>query len=410
LEPRESHETRLAAEAVLGLPAGTLQGAIEPDLAEFLRGVRRNPTPKVPVASNALARMLDGLRVPTLRKWPWPDANPVCASLSHDVDEVRWSWRRRALMAVRHPGTLFEPNRRYWNFARVKDLEAGHSVRSSWFFVAEGRHPQDPPYRVAEVQDAIRDLAASGHEVGLHGSFLSYRDPALLERERRAISAAVGRPVPGVRQHFLNFEAPLTWRIQEAAGFSYDASLGFNETSGFRNGLCHPFRPPGQRILEIPLIIMDGQLFWYEHLAVEEAKENCERIAMDVLRLNGLLTLNWHQHTYDEYSFPGWWDVYEHLLRWLKAHRALFMTCEGIADWWRRREQTTITPAAGTRPGTWVVQSAEPLRGLTLCGAGGAEAGLTTDAPHRVVSFEGRSLLVLDELRPGSPAEVRMTR
>lgn len=403
----ESRETLSVTEAVLGLPPGTLNVPLDADLALLLGGLQRNSNPKIPVASDAMLRALEGVRTPTLRKWPWPEASPFCVNLSHDVDEIRWSWRRRALMGARHPRTLLEPNRRYWNFERVERLEASHGVKSSWFFVAGGGHPRDPPYRIEDVRDAIRDLVRSGHEVGVHGSFLSYKDGALLERERRAISIVAGRPVHGVRQHFLNFEAPLTWRIQESVGFSYDASLGFNETSGFRTGMCHPFRPPGQKILEIPLMIMDGQLFWYEHLSVEDAKGNCERIAMEVLRRNGLLTLNWHQHTYDQYSFPGWWDVYEHMLRWLRDHQALFMTCEEITDWWRRRERVTMTPSEmGSRRGTWIVESGEPLRGLAFGGAGMSTPQFDADVPHRAVSSGGQSLIILDELRPESPAKV----
>lgn len=398
------------AEAVLGLPPGTLQGPMDADLARLLSGVQQNSSPKVPVASDALLRALASVREPTVRKWPWPDAHRFCVNLSHDVDEIRWSWRRRALMGARHPGSLLEPNRRYWNFDRVKSLEASRGVNSTWFFVAEGRHPRDPPYRVEEIHDAIRDLVRSGHEVGVHGSFLSYKDGTLLERERQAISLAAGRPIPGVRQHFLNFEAPLTWEIQESAGFLYDASLGFNEVSGFRSGMCHPYRPPGQKILEIPLILMDGQLFWYEHLSVEGAKQKCERIGEEVIRRNGLLTLNWHQHTYDAYSFPGWWDVYEHMLRWLKDRDALFMTCDEVMDWWRRRERVTVIPKeVGSRRGTWVVESHEPVRGLTLDGVGMADAVFDADVPHRMVAIGGRTLILLDDLLPGSPAKISAT-
>jgi len=166
----------------------------------------------------------------------------------------------------------------------------------------------------------------------------------------------------------------------------------------------------GQTILEIPLILMDGQLFWYEDLSVEEARRNCERIGDEVVRRNGLLTLNWHQHTYDEYSFPGWWGVYEHMLRWLKERRALFMTCEEVTEWWTRRERVTVTPRdVGDRRGTWVVESTEPLRGLTFSGAGMPDPRFEADVPHRTVTSEGRSLLVLDELGPGAPAELRVT-
>lgn len=365
----------------------------------------RNPTPKVPVVADAMVHALRAAG-PVLQVWFWPDARPFCLSLSHDVDEVRWSWRRRLLMGSRHPRTLFEPNDRYWNFDRVRALERRLGVTSSWYFVADGRHPRDPPYRLSDVAGAMRDLEKDGHEVGVHGTYESYRDGAMLRREREAVAGVLGHPVPGVRQHFINFEAPLTWELQEAAGFSYDATLGLNEASGFRTGFCHPYRPSGRAILEQPMILMDGQLFWYEGFTAREATANCEDLARRVIERNGLLTLNWHQHTYDGYSFPGWWDVYERLVPSLLRREPAVMTGEQVWRWWTLRESVClIRTAQEGRRGTYELRAPEPVRGVALRMSNVAQADFTSNVQTRTVERGGERFLVLD-LPPAEPVTV----
>jgi len=400
-------ESAMGCDSILGVPAGTLDEGFEAEFQALISAAQAPPDPKVPSATDRLLSALRTVRSPTLQKWFWPDAKPFCVALSHDVDEIRWSWRRRLLMAARHPSTIFARNDRYWNFERVLNLERRYGVRSSWFFVADGSHPRDPPYHLEDVRDAIRLVMQAGNEVGLHGSFLSYNDSSRMQREREAICRAVGGPVLGVRQHFLNFDPLRTWKIQESAGFAYDSTLAFNEVSGFRTGMCHPYYPPGHSILEIPLVLMDGQLFWYERLGVPEAISNSERLANEVIRRNGLLTLNWHQHTYDEYSFPGWWRVYEHMLRWLSERSALFLPCGEIARWWAQRDGVSVRlQREGDHGRTWTILSAEPVRGLTVRAVGMPAAGFDADVPYHVVSLAGENMLVLEELRPNVPAVV----
>lgn len=394
-------------ESTLGIAAGTMAPAENPELEEMIGALRENPTPKVPVATDAMLRALDAVGHPVLQKWYWPEARSFCVCLSHDVDEVRWSWRRRLLMAGLHPRTVFEPNDHYWNFDRVLELERSFRVKSSWYFVANGKHPRDPPYSLRDVAEVMRNLQEKGQEVGVHGSFLSYRDERMLQMEREVISQVVGRPIPGIRQHFVNFEAPLTWKIQESVGFSYDTTLALNRTSGFRVGLCHPYRPSGYRILELPLILGDWQLFWYERLNVRQAVENCERLAREVADRHGLLTMNWHQQTYDGYSFPGWWDVYEHMLKWLSDRNPVFMTSEQVWRWWAARDAVLIErKEQGERRESWQIMAPKGIQGLTVRMAGLPSANFATDVEHMTVTQEGGNFLILTELQPGEPETV----
>ena len=60
--------------------------------------------------------------------------------------------------------------------------------------------------------------------------------------EREAIQTMTGEPEVGVRMHWLYFneESPV---LLERAGFSYDSTVGYNETVGYRAGTTQVFRP-----------------------------------------------------------------------------------------------------------------------------------------------------------------------
>jgi hypothetical protein len=398
-------------ESILGLPPEVLGSMTTIEERQMMDAVHPNERPKSPVVSQRMIGLLEALPGPVLQKWFWPDAHPFSVCLSHDVDEVRWSWRRRLLMGARHPKTLVQANEEYWNFQRIIQKEAELGLPSSWYFVADGRHPRDPPYRLDEVADEMKRVHTAGNEVGVHGSFLSFNDGPMLLKQRLAVEATLGSRAIGIRQHFINFEAPLTWKLQEAAGFEYDTTLAFNEHSGFRTGMCHPYRPSGRSILEIPLVLMDGQLFWYEKFDVERATANCELLARAVESLGGVLTMNWHQHTLDGYSFPGWWDVYDRILEGLIPRGPAFMTSAQISSWWSAREQVAaLSRGVGARYGSWEIRAQERIRGLTLRIAGArSEVHYEADVSARVEKLRGEDVLVLEELDASKPAVVTAT-
>ncbi len=291
--------------------------------------------------------------VPAAHLWYYPRPHSFAVFLSHDVDEVAWSWRRRLLMAVRHPSTIRDRREPYWNFEKVAQLEEALGWRSGFYVVPFGTHPRDPPYTLAALGTTLRALRQRGWEIGVHGSYESFDRPDLLASQKGKLEEILGGPAPGVRQHFIHFDAPRTWEYQERAGFLYDSTLAARDRAGFRTGFCHPYAPGG-RILEIPLVVMDGQLFWYEKLDPDRAYARTRALLETVAKVHGVATLNWHQHTMDELSFPGWWDVLRRCLTDLARTDAWFARGVDLATWWNRRSAIRLEEhRAGDGTVTW---------------------------------------------------------
>ena len=332
---------------------------------------------------NHLARSLErrieayaAQRNETLERIPrWKDGARFAVALTHDVDDVTLrslpcAWRllrqarspasyafRGGLTAMaraltRAPGA----HDQYWSFERWMCEEERRGFRSSFYICSPApkqRHEYDALYslddplqyegRRMRVSGLLREMRRRGHEVGLHGSYMSHRSPTELERQRGQIELALGARVSGTRQHFLRFEIGTTWTAQAAAGIGYDTTLGYNEALGFRAGIAAPFRPfdptSGESYgpWQLPLTAMDGTLFRTlkldEHAAVHAMTRHLDAVEA----VGGLAVLLWHPNAADERSFPGWWATYLRVLDEL-ARRGAWVTSAGeLSQWWTGR-------------------------------------------------------------------------
>ena len=266
-----------------------------------------------------------------------------CVCLSHDVDRVSKTFQfithflrnlknrnlKSAIYQVRSMGLRDH----YWMFERVMEIEKDLGVRSTFFFLNE-TYPFHPcrlaSWRLAlgyydifdaRIQEVIRQLDSRGWEIGLHGSYLSYRDTELLKKEKADLERIVGHSIEGIRQHYLNLDQS-TWTKQAEAGFLYDASFGFTDDIGFKDDRFLPFRPlADQKFYVMPLAIMDGCVLRKTH-PFDEARR-----LIDLAEAKGAcLVLNWHQERFSEKEFPGWSDLYVRLLQECHARNAQFTT------------------------------------------------------------------------------------
>jgi peptidoglycan/xylan/chitin deacetylase (PgdA/CDA1 family) len=257
------------------------------------------------------------------------------------------------------------------------DLEAAVGFRSTFFFVPENRDVnRDPPYEIdsPRIRDLLGRMHQGGWELGVHGSFASYQKAEFLQAERLKLAQLSKAEIVGVRQHYLRLKVPETFRAQSTAGFRYDTTLGYSDCIGFRAGAAFPFRPfdldAGRAIplLELPLTVMDGSLFWGLGLAADQATERVLAILATARSARGLVVLLWHQRVWYDKRYPGWCTVYGRTIEHLCTEDKAWVTTTGqIADWWQAREGVSLEEVqCNGREWCWRYSVERALNGLTL--------------------------------------------
>lgn len=211
----------------------------------------------------------------------------------------------------------------FFTFDWLMERSERAGLRSTFFFICghSGGH-RDGDYDIhhPRMRALLRRIHVRGHEIGLHGSYNSYRSIQVLSDELetlRTVCAEEGvfQERWGGRQHVLRFDSLTTPRVWEAAGLSYDATLGFADVAGFRCGTCHAFPlydHEGRRtlnVLERPLILMDVTLMSreYEGRTASEAAMRIATLSGACHRAGGQFVLLWHNC---QLTAPAWRSVY----------------------------------------------------------------------------------------------------
>ncbi len=282
-----------------------------------------------------------------------PDRKKFALVLTHDIDKINVGIMEiltkslksfskfqiknaLGLLTTRFPN---ESNAHY-NFKEIMDIEEKYVGKSTFYFQTCGKNniANHPDYSIEELISELRYIIDKGWEVGLHGSYFSHLNFEKINEEKNKLENLLGKEVKGFRSHFLRFKTPETWEMLEKAGFEYDTSFGYSDMIGFRNGMCHPFRPYNLNvgkeinIVEIPLNIMDCSLFDYMRLDHKSAWFIVKHMIDTTKNLNGVITLLWH----NTYMNGNNLKFYEKILKYCSELDGWITSAEKINDWCKK--------------------------------------------------------------------------
>jgi len=222
-------------------------------------------------------------------------------------------------------------------------------------------------YDLDSLSHSIAALTAGGCELGVHGIDAWY-SVAKGREERARIEQVSGTSCSGIRIHWLLRDENTVSALEES-GYSYDSTVGYNETIGYRAGTSQVFQPRGaKRLLELPLHIQDGALFYPDRmdLSESEAEMYCGVLIQNAKDLGGMLTLLWHDRSHGPERF--WGDFYANFVRKLKSSDPWFATARQAVNWSRKRREARFE-SVGDGNGVRVLLHAkdkEPLPFLNL--------------------------------------------
>jgi len=173
----------------------------------------------------------------------------------------------------------------------------------------------------AHIRALMQQMIGRGHHLGVHPSYASFNDTAMIQKEKGAVSLHSGIPITSSRQHYLRFEVPETWRCLASAGINTDSTLGYSAEPGFRCGTCKPFpvfdihQREELPLFERPLLIMDVSFRLYKNYSIQESIALSQKIIDQVKKHNGELVILWHNSSLsDEEGWMGWSEVLEFIM------------------------------------------------------------------------------------------------
>ncbi len=255
-----------------------------------------------------------------LRKSAFPEGRKMGLSFTHDVDITRAANPAKRILqgwfSHSKKRILQEAEAAVWAFDRLLPFYNNKGWRATFNFIArpwEGRHYR---YNVKSnrFRSLIRRLETEGHEVGLHPSRFTFEHSRRFLQEKKRLEEVVGKPLHGMRQHYLRGLYPDLWRAAENAGLSYDCSLAYRRRAGYRAGTGGPFTCFDWRDNEILNCTEFPTAFFESSLPgggtdVDLAKEAIRSFFETAQRYGTVLTVLWHPS--NMYSHPYWsrlWD------------------------------------------------------------------------------------------------------
>ncbi len=227
---------------------------------------------------------------------------------SRDFNEM---WQRIRVLAG------FEPDP-FDTFELQMSLQEKYGYRAIYFILLAdyGTNDKNIPYTNRHFQSLIRYLADYA-EIGIHPSYASSMQPALMVMETNRLSKILKLEVERSRQHFLKLTLPETYRNLINNDISHDYSMGYAEAPGFRASICTPFpffdldQDSITNLMIHPFAIMDGTLVDYLKLSPQKATETINKLIREVKNVGGTFIPLWHNTTLnDEGLWKGWLEVY----------------------------------------------------------------------------------------------------
>jgi hypothetical protein len=204
-------------------------------------------------------------------------------------------------------------------------------------------------YDARDLKQILIGLKHRGKEIGTHG-LDAWRDATAGRDEKKIISEITGAVESGVRMHWLYF-GEQSHAVLEAAGFTYDSTVGYNATVGYRAGTTQVFKPlTAKKLLELPMHAMDTALFYpsYLNLSPAQAAEKIGPLVEFAARSGGAFVVNWHDRSIAPERL--WDGSYTELISACKESGAWFATAGQAVEWFRQRREVTFEGhAQGTK-------------------------------------------------------------
>jgi hypothetical protein len=189
------------------------------------------------------------------------------------------------------------------------------------YFVLIGdyaKFDKNPHHTNKEFQKLLQSLS-SKYTLGLHPSYESYNNIGKIEIEKKRLEKIIDKTITSARCHFLRIKFPDTYQTFINEGITDDYTMIYASQSGFRTGLCVPYKwfdlskNEETKLTIHTSSVMEGILRDYNKLSPTQAQEIINNTIQEVITFGGEFISIWHNDSFVE-SQKEWIEVYKRLL------------------------------------------------------------------------------------------------
>lgn len=212
-------------------------------------------------------------------------------------------------------------------FEYIMDFSEKFNLTSTFYLMtSRNRNEKDGNYSIFKkpIVKLAQTIVERGHCIGIHPGFGSYNNKVWLKNDVDVLGQMISKEgldveYFGGRQHYLSWQAPITWEEYEDVGIKYDTTLSYADHIGFRCGTCFEYpvynviTRKGYKLKEYPLVVMDCTL-WddrYMNLREDEMLPRCMKIKERCRKYGGNFVLLWHNTTFINKLYK---ELYENII------------------------------------------------------------------------------------------------
>jgi len=201
----------------------------------------------------------------------------------------------------------FDP---FYSFDWYMDVCERAGLKAVFYFIPTSIEPNNGSYELTdkEIENLLSEINSRGHEIGVHGSYQTFKDGNKLSEqktilENELLRLGIDQKVRGNRQHYLRWDAEITPELIDKAGFDYDTTGGYADHSGFRYGTAHEFSMWGWQsnrkliLKQRPLIVMECSIIEDTYMGLGKGNECFDYICsmnFEAKKRGGNFSLLWH--------------------------------------------------------------------------------------------------------------------
>ena len=212
-----------------------------------------------------------------------------------------------------------------YTFDWYMDMCEKAGTKAAFYFIPTSIEKQNGCYELQDkkIQNLIKYIDSRGHEIGVHGSYQTYKDKEKAKLQKNMLndtlsSLGISQKVVGNRQHYLRWDSSITPMVLEYAGFLYDTTGSYADRPGFRYGVCYEFsmfdilNRKKLSLKQRPLIVMECTIIDDMYMGLgysEEALQVMKDLKQKCFKYNGNFSLLWHNSHFktreDKKMFEG---------------------------------------------------------------------------------------------------------